>query len=108
MSNKTGSEIGNWLFLIGLFLLPGALLAYDQWPIVQSFLEAWQAPQTGPVVAESVGPGNWIVQNWGAILLVAALVAAGVKRYLDRPGVGADGNSITYKRYKILNVKLVR
>lgn len=108
MSNKTGSEIGDFLFLIGLSLLAGALLAYDQWPVVQQWIEAWQAPQAAPVAAEGVGPGEWILQNWGASLLVVTLAAAAIKKWIGRGNtVSEDGQTIDYSAPGWVDVKVI-
>lgn len=108
------SSFGDWVFLGGAVAFVGGYLAYENMDAVNGWLMAMQTPaatQNAVVMATDVNMGAWMASNWGVVLLAVALVAAVVKTALAQRGspTGADGSpAVVYRRYKFVNVKLVR
>lgn len=108
------SSFGDWVFLGGAVTVVGGYLAYENMDAVNGWLMAMQtaAPAQHTVAAATdVSMGAWMAANWGPVALVVALVFAGVKWALAQraaPTATDGGPAVTYRRYKFVNVKLVR
>lgn len=108
------SSFGDWVFLGGAVAVVGGYLAYENMDAVNGWLIAMQttpATQNAVVLATDAGMGAWMASNWGMVALVAALVFAGVKWALAQrsaPAATDGGPVVVYRRYKFVNVKLVR
>lgn len=107
MDTKQQSNVGDWLFMAGALALVCGWLGYESIDTINAWLMATQAP----VQADGGALGAWLAANWGLIALIAAMIVAGVKWALSQRGgaVGNDGGPVvTYRRYRFVNVKLVR
>ena len=108
------SSIGDWAFLVGSVGAVGGYLAYENMDQINSWLMAMQtatATTNTVAAATDAGMGAWMASNWGIVALGCAILFAVIKWALSqRSGaVGSDaGPVVTYRRYKFVNVKLVR
>lgn len=115
MDNKhSTSSIGDWAFLVGSVGAVGGYLAYENMDQINAWLMAMQTPaptQNAVAMATDGSMGAWMASNWGLVMLGCAILFAVVKwAMVQRSGaVGSDaGPVVTYRRYKFVNVKLVR
>lgn len=107
METKQQSNFGEWVFLAGGLALAGGYLAHENIDTINAWLMTMQTAT--PTNGASMGA--WLTANWGIVMLIAAIIIVGVKWVLSqRQGaVGSDGGpAVTYRRYKFVNVKLVR
>ncbi len=107
MNTKQQSTIGDWLFMIGALALVGGYLAYENLTLINTWLATIQTA----IPTTDAGTGAWLASNWGLVMLIGAMIVAGVKWALTQHqgAVGSDGVPVvTYRRCKFVNVKLVR
>ena len=107
METKQQSNFGEWAFLAGALALVGGYLGYESIDTINAWLATMQTatPTTG------AGLNAWLASNWGLVMLIGAMIVAALKWALtQRQGaVGSDGGpAVTYRRYKFVNVRLVR
>lgn len=114
MNSNSTSSLGDWAFLVGSVGTVGAYFAYENMDQINGWLLAMQtsaATQNAVAAATDVSMGAWMASNWGIVMLGCAIIFAVVKWAMtQRSGtVGSDaGPVVTYRRYKFVNVKLVR
>lgn len=111
---KSESGIGDWLFVGGMMTLIGGYMAYENMDQVNSWLMSLQTPvqaQNTVSMATDTSLGAWIFANWGAVALMVAIIFVVTKWLLAQRGNatgGTAGPTVTYKRPRYINAKLVR
>lgn len=93
------SSMGDWLFLIGGVGLISGYILYENQEQMDRWLTWFQSP--------SVPTGDWLIANWGLLLLLGAIIFAGYKLWGADTAVAANSMS-SYKPVAYVNVRLVR
>lgn len=106
MDNK--SSLGDWAFLVGVLVIVSGLFAYENMGAIQQ----WLMTMTQTNVSASVDGSfvEWLAQNWGVAILVAAFVLAAIRMIpmKQKSAVDEVGPTVNYRRHKFIKVKLVR
>lgn len=104
------SNVGDWIFLVAMIAVVVAYFSYENMADIQAWLIAAQAPAPAQHTVANAGMGEWLAQNWGLAMLGVALVVTVIKWVMTQRGqaVVTEGVVVAYKRFKFVNVKLVR
>lgn len=103
--NQNKSSAGDWLFLIGSIGLVCGYFIYENSANVAAWL---QVLANAPIIPSS-GLLAFLIGNWGLVFLIAAIIFAVFKLWVnDRTSTAGAGSKVNFHHYKYINVKLIR
>lgn len=103
--NQNKSSAGDWLFLIGSIGLVCGYFIYENSANVAAWL---QVLANAPIIPSS-GLLAFLIGNWGLVFLIAAIIFAVFKLWVNgTTSTTGDGRQAKFRRYRYVNVNLVR
>lgn len=103
--NHNKSSVGDWLFLGAGMAAIGCYFAYEN----AADVAVWLQSITNVPIIPASGLLAFLISHWGLVLLVAAIIFAVFKLWINgTTSTAGDGSRVNFRRYKSINVNLVR